>query len=128
MSERKNTMKIKKMKITKTTKIISIFVVLMIVLDLFVITRVQRDHVLPGQDMQVYTSSELAMYDGTDSSKPIYLALDGYVYDISDGREDFYGPGEAYHELAGKDSSVLLQIFGGDIIRGKYQIVGVYKP
>lgn len=69
------------------------------------------------------TVDELKEYDGTDVTLPIYLALDGLVYDVSAGQE-FYAPGGAYHYLAGKDSTVLLRLIGGDIIKRKYPVVG----
>lgn len=72
---------------------------------------------------KVFTTEELKKYDGTDSKLPIYIALDGNVYDVTKGKE-FYIPGAPYHSLAGKDSSVELHIAGGDIIKRKYPIVG----
>lgn len=121
-------MKSAKWKITKTTKAIAIFVVALLIIDLHVVRSLKPSAIVVDNNLPVYTSSELVKYDGSDIDKPIYLALDGFVYDVSDGRNDFYAPGEAYHELVGKDSSALLSIFGGDIIRKKYRIVGVYKP
>ncbi|OCB87465.1 cytochrome b5 [Sanghuangporus baumii] len=38
----------------------------------------------------------LSKYDGSDPSKPIYLAIDGLVYDVTEGRR-MYGPGGSYH-------------------------------
>jgi membrane-associated progesterone receptor component len=38
---------------------------------------------------------ELAAYDGTDQAKPIYLAVRGVVFNVTQGR-DFYGPDGAY--------------------------------
>jgi predicted heme/steroid binding protein len=56
------------------------------------------------------------------------LALDGYVYDVSAGREEYYNKGKPYHELVGKDSSQMLHIAGADLIRKKYPVVGIYTP
>ena len=78
------------------------------------------------QNVKTFTISELAKYNGIDPKLPIYLALDGYVYDISKGAE-FYKVGGAYHDLAGKDSSVDLHLVGGGIIKRKYPIVGKLK-
>lgn len=47
---------------------------------------------------------DLRDYDGTDSSKPIYLAIDGTIYDVS-ASPAFYGPGGSYHHLTGRDAS-----------------------
>lgn len=50
------------------------------------------------------TPTELAAYDGTDESKPIYLAINGTIYDVSANRRT-YGPGGSYHFFAGSDAS-----------------------
>jgi predicted heme/steroid binding protein len=57
------------------------------------------------QQGQVYlTDAELAQYDGTDPTKPIYLALNGTIYDVS-SNPDTYGPGGSYHFFAGRDAA-----------------------
>lgn len=50
------------------------------------------------------TPAELAKYDGTDPSLPVYLALNGTIYDVSAGRRT-YGPGGSYHYFAGRDAT-----------------------
>ncbi|KAJ9165077.1 Cytochrome b5 [Coniochaeta hoffmannii] len=50
------------------------------------------------------TPAELSAYDGTDESKPIYLAINGTIYDVSANRRT-YGPGGSYHFFAGCDAS-----------------------
>lgn len=70
-----------------------------------------------------FTKTELKKYNGTNPSLPIYLVLDGYVYDVTKGSE-FYKVGGAYHYLAGKDSSFELHMVGGDIIKRKYPVIG----
>lgn len=50
------------------------------------------------------TPEELAVYDGTDSSKPIYLAINGSIYDVSSNPR-IYGPGGSYQYFAGRDAS-----------------------
>ncbi|KAK4575081.1 hypothetical protein LTR86_000933 [Recurvomyces mirabilis] len=50
------------------------------------------------------TDTQLLSYDGTDPNKPIYLALNGTIYDVSAGRR-IYGPGGSYHVFAGKDAA-----------------------
>lgn len=72
---------------------------------------------------KTFTSEELKKYDGTDPTLPIYLALDGNVYDVTSGKE-YYKLGGPYHSLAGKDSSTELHMAGGSIIQEKYKIVG----
>ncbi|EIW72404.1 hypothetical protein M231_02964 [Tremella mesenterica] len=49
-------------------------------------------------------AAELAKYNGSDPSKPIYVAIKGKVYDVSPKRE-MYGPGAGYNIFAGKDAS-----------------------
>jgi len=50
------------------------------------------------------TPAELAQYDGTDPTKPIYLAINWTIYDVSANRAT-YGPGGSYHWFAGCDAS-----------------------
>ncbi|PWN23175.1 cytochrome b5 [Microstroma glucosiphilum] len=53
---------------------------------------------------RVFTPAELAMYDGTEPSRPIYLAVMGNVYDVTKGSST-YKPGGSYSFFAGKDAS-----------------------
>ncbi|GFZ45491.1 hypothetical protein JCM24511_03217 [Saitozyma sp. JCM 24511] len=50
------------------------------------------------------TPSQLAQYDGSDPSKPIYVAIKGRVFDVS-GKKEMYGKGAGYNVFAGKDAS-----------------------
>ena len=56
-----------------------------------------------GQELSI-TEADLRAYDGTDDSKPIYLAIDGTVYDVS-ASPAFYGPGGHYHHFTGRDAT-----------------------
>ncbi|KNZ45340.1 hypothetical protein VP01_822g3 [Puccinia sorghi] len=58
-----------------------------------------------------FTANELSQFDGSDVSKPIYVAIKGcfsffvwIVFDVS-GKREVYGPGGSYHVFAGKDGS-----------------------
>lgn len=113
-------MKKTKMKRAKTTKIVLVVLLILLAAAWVYLRQVFRQPTLGA--------SELVKYDGSDENLPIYLVYEGYVYDVSSGGDDFYKPGEAYHFLVGKDSTQLLKIFGGDIIKRKYKVVGVYKP
>lgn len=73
------------------------------------------------------TLNELNSFNGTDAGKPIYLALDGDIYDVSAGRK-FYQSGGPYHYLAGRDSSIELHLVGADIIKSKYPVIGHLTP
>jgi predicted heme/steroid binding protein len=79
------------------------------------------------ETLRDFTANELSQYDGASTTLPIYIGLDGYVYDVTEGRR-FYAPGAVYHYLAGKDSSKSLHIMGADIIKQKYPIIGILKP
>ncbi|EMC92170.1 hypothetical protein BAUCODRAFT_38198 [Baudoinia panamericana UAMH 10762] len=50
------------------------------------------------------TDTELKVYDGRDPKKPIYLALNGTIYDVTAGRR-LYGPGGSYNVFAGIDAT-----------------------
>lgn len=50
------------------------------------------------------TDAELSDYSGADPSKPIYVALNGTIFDVSEGRS-FYGPGGHYGHFAGRDAT-----------------------
>lgn len=50
------------------------------------------------------TEEQLLAYDGSDPDKPVYVALNGTIYDVSAGSVT-YGPGGSYHFFAGKDAA-----------------------
>ncbi len=50
------------------------------------------------------TDTELSLYNGTDPSLPLYLALNGTIFDVTAGKR-MYGPGAGYHVFAGKDAA-----------------------
>jgi predicted heme/steroid binding protein len=50
------------------------------------------------------TLEQLSMFNGTDSTLPIYIAINGLVYDVT-GSPTIYGPNGAYSKLAGKDAA-----------------------
>ncbi|KAE9609274.1 hypothetical protein Lal_00020136 [Lupinus albus] len=51
-----------------------------------------------------FTPNHLSQFNGTDPSKPIYVAVKGRVFDVTTGKS-FYGPGGPYAMFAGKDAS-----------------------
>ncbi|KAF9227170.1 cytochrome b5 [Gyrodon lividus] len=51
-----------------------------------------------------FTLKELAQYDGSDESKPIYVSIKGDVFDVTRKR-DVYGKGGSYNTFSGKDGS-----------------------
>jgi predicted heme/steroid binding protein len=80
-----------------------------------------REDLLPPNDDPI-TTEELRAFDGSDPTKPIYVAIKGEleclrgrdgvltwicagdVFDVSHKR-DSYGPGQSYNVFAGKDGS-----------------------
>ncbi|KDQ64992.1 hypothetical protein JAAARDRAFT_28655 [Jaapia argillacea MUCL 33604] len=55
-------------------------------------------------NQRLFSERLLATFDGTDPDKPIYLAIDGDVYDVSSNPRT-YGPGGSYHLMAGVDAA-----------------------
>ncbi|KAK0571091.1 hypothetical protein LWI29_010828 [Acer saccharum] len=51
-----------------------------------------------------FTAHQLIQYNGTDPSKPIYMAIKGRVFDVTTGKS-YYGPGGVNVMFAGKDAS-----------------------
>jgi len=50
------------------------------------------------------TDGQLIAYNGEDPDKPIYVAINRRIFDVSAGRS-FYGPGGHYHHFAGRDAT-----------------------
>ncbi|KIX07396.1 uncharacterized protein Z518_02049 [Rhinocladiella mackenziei CBS 650.93] len=50
------------------------------------------------------TPEQLALYNGTDPQKPIYLAINGTIFDVTEGKRT-YGPGGSYEVFAGRDAT-----------------------
>ena len=50
------------------------------------------------------TAQQLALYNGTDLKLPVYIAVNGTIFDVSAGKHT-YGPGGSYHVFAGKDAT-----------------------
>lgn len=73
-----------------------------------------------------FTENDLSKYDGVNDEK-VYVGYHCLVYDVTEGKDMYYGEGKGYHYLVGRDSSKQLEIFGGDIIETKYPIVGVLQ-
>lgn len=53
---------------------------------------------------RTFTPAELAQYNGTNPSLPVYLAVKGTVFDVTANRA-MYEPGQGYSVFAGKDAS-----------------------
>ncbi|KAF4620816.1 hypothetical protein D9613_000041 [Agrocybe pediades] len=67
------------------------------------IMQAPREDLAPPKD-DLYTTEQLKQYDGSDPSKPIYVAIKGTIFDVTT-KKDVYGPGRSYSIFAGKDGS-----------------------
>jgi predicted heme/steroid binding protein len=89
-------------------------------------THTQNRIISASSTLMRLTLDELSHFDGSSTTLPIYIGLDGFIYDVSTGKS-FYAPGAVYHYLAGSDASRSLRIMGADIIKQKYPIVGIIE-
>ncbi|KEH35174.1 putative cytochrome b5-like heme/steroid binding domain-containing protein [Medicago truncatula] len=53
---------------------------------------------------RLFTTEELALFNGTDPGLPILIGILGSVFDVTKGKSH-YGPGGGYHHFAGRDAS-----------------------
>jgi len=53
---------------------------------------------------RLFSEKGLGLFDGSDPDRPIYIAIDGEVYDVSSNRR-VYGPGGSYAVMAGVDAA-----------------------
>lgn len=63
------------------------------------------NHQRPPAAVRLLSSRELSLYDGREDSRGLYLAVLGQVFDVHKGHKH-YGPGGAYHFMAGRDASL----------------------
>lgn len=56
--------------------------------------------------VRLLSRRELSLYSGEEGSRGLYLALLGQVFDVHKGHKH-YGPGGAYHFMAGDSPSLL---------------------
>ncbi|CDH57612.1 cytochrome b5 [Lichtheimia corymbifera JMRC:FSU:9682] len=61
-------------------------------------------HTYWPREQLVFTEQELLKYDGSNPNLPIYLAIDGDVYDVTAGR-GWYGHVSSYGHFAGRDAA-----------------------
>ncbi|KIK05158.1 hypothetical protein K443DRAFT_675311 [Laccaria amethystina LaAM-08-1] len=62
-----------------------------------------RDDLEPPKD-NPYTTEALKEFDGSNTSKPIYVAIKGTIFDVTH-KAEVYGRGRSYNIFAGKDGS-----------------------
>ncbi|CAM0134828.1 hypothetical protein VKS41_000612 [Umbelopsis sp. WA50703] len=68
--------------------------------------KVERTPPPPPKD-DLIDPAYMAQCDGSNPDMPIYVAIRGHVFDVSNNR-DAYGPGKGYNVFCGKDSSKAL--------------------
>ncbi|KAF9535020.1 cytochrome b5-like heme/steroid binding domain-containing protein [Crepidotus variabilis] len=61
-----------------------------------------KTYIPKGGGQRLFSQEGLATFNGEDG-RPIYLAIDGDVYDVSKGKA--YQPGGSYHHFAGVDAA-----------------------
>jgi membrane-associated progesterone receptor component len=52
--------------------------------------------------LPAFTEADIKSYDGSTTDKPIYVAVGGFVFDVTEKGEAYYGLGGAYHAFAGR--------------------------
>lgn len=106
--------------------IIALVVILSVAIGLYAYSRTSHTTTRSTQvPDRVLTIEQLKAFDGTDPSLPIYVGLDGLVFDVTAGKE-FYVPGGSYHFIAGRNATQALHTYGADLIRKKYPVVARY--
>ncbi|XP_057774385.1 membrane steroid-binding protein 1 [Salvia miltiorrhiza] len=82
----------------------------------------------PPVQLGEITAEDLKLYDGSDSKKPLLMAIKGQIYDVSQSRM-FYGPGGPYALFAGKDASRALakMSFEDKDLNGDLTGLGVFE-
>ncbi|ORY94772.1 cytochrome b5-like heme/steroid binding domain-containing protein [Syncephalastrum racemosum] len=58
---------------------------------------------IPTKEL-VFSEEQLLKYDGSNPNLPIYLAIDGDVFDVTEGA-GWYALGGSYHHFAGRDAA-----------------------
>ncbi|KAK9371476.1 cytochrome b5-like heme/steroid binding domain-containing protein [Lipomyces chichibuensis] len=53
---------------------------------------------------RIFSDDTLALYNGSNTALPIYVGLNGSVYDVTENRRT-YGPGGPYNHFAGRDAA-----------------------
>ncbi|ETW02780.1 hypothetical protein H310_05271 [Aphanomyces invadans] len=64
--------------------------------------------------LPAFTIEELKQYDGTDESRPIYMAVGGVVLDVTSGSK-FYQKGAEYNQFAGQACTRALALASLDV-------------
>lgn len=88
---------------------------------------VKREPELPPLKKQDMTLQDIRKYDGTNTDGRILVAVNGKVFDVTQGK-NFYGPGGPYHAFAGHDASRGLATFSVDSAKEEYDDLSDLNP
>ncbi|XP_050234410.1 membrane-associated progesterone-binding protein 4 [Mercurialis annua] len=88
--------------IKKRKEMNKLLMVISVVVTLIALFIASRFPVSPKQ--RLFSSEEIALYNGSDDSLPILLGILGSVFDVSKGKSH-YGGGGGYNHFAGRDAS-----------------------
>lgn len=86
----------------------------------------EKESTVSAQALTAISSEQLKEFDGIKNPK-IYIGFNCLIYDVTAGKDQFYGEGKPYHYLVARDATMQLKIFGGDIIKKKYPVVGILQ-
>ena len=73
---------------------------------------------------RIMSLRDLSAFDGSDVSLPIYIAVRGVIFDVTEGKR-FYGKGAAYNALAGGNIRSGVKSDSGGWWRGFRDLCGV---
>ncbi|KAG7839912.1 hypothetical protein KL942_002711 [Ogataea angusta] len=54
-----------------------------------------------------FTLEQLAAFNGIDRTLPVYISINGTVFDVTAARDEHYGPGCTYQAFSGRDCTRL---------------------
>nr|XP_043606776.1 membrane-associated progesterone-binding protein 4 isoform X1 [Erigeron canadensis] len=83
---------------------IAITIALISLLFTFLYPLLYHHHSPSPPTPRLFTVEDLAIYNGTDNSLPIFLGILGSVFDVTKGKSH-YGQGGGYNHFAGRDAS-----------------------
>lgn len=118
---------------TKKLRLIGLMITIMVVIACSTYTIIKKQFTPCSQfrkqhpeygSLPIFSIDELAKYDGVKNEKT-YVGFHCVVYDVTEGKNNYYADGKGYHYLVGRDATKQLDIFGGDIIESKYPKVGL---
>ncbi|ETV82050.1 hypothetical protein H257_05569 [Aphanomyces astaci] len=77
-------------------------------------SKLDPTHDVSLAQLPLFTVEELQQYDGSDESRPIYMAVGGIVLDVTSGGK-FYKKGAEYNQFAGQACTRALALASLDV-------------